>query len=76
MGRLKGEFDVRNDSTIESKKLNQSLGQQMLLANSTHFKEPSLPTQWPVLARIIDFYARIITGLINQLTKNRVASKH
>jgi hypothetical protein len=75
MGRLKGEFDVRNDSTIESKKLNQSLGQQMLLANSTHFKEPSLPTQWPVLAHIIDLYARI-TGLIIQLTKNRVASKH
>lgn len=36
-----GAFDAGNDSITEWKKLNQSLGQQKLLANSTHFKEPS-----------------------------------
>ena len=53
-GSSRGAFDAGNDSIKEWKKLNQSLGPQKLLANSTHFKQPSLSTQCPMSERIID----------------------
>lgn len=72
---MKVAFDVRNDSTKELKKLNQSLGPQMLLANSTHSKQPSQFNRCLVVARIVARYEKIRTEWDDLLTKNRVTSK-
>jgi len=48
MDSSRDAFDAKNDFAKESKKLNQSWGQQKLLASSTHFKQLSLPTQCPM----------------------------